>query len=886
LTFAFLIILLAFPRVVLSDILYPASSAVLSRGAVLDDCPTCQNGKRVTRLGGDDNGSAVFTNIVVPKAGLYAVAVHFLNTDDASFDIYVNHEDARRSVIFRRTARGADVSSQTIFLPFHAGANSVAFDNFRESGPDLEGISVGDKPIESHSISGTVTDVGGAPVSGAEMLLSGTFEHRTMTDDAGHYEFNFLPNESFHVSAKKPGAIFVPPDHLISPRTADRPKCDFTAKTFPPFASAPFIMELDRWRIVYDLSNGVANVFSSGRLILNQIYAEARLPEMVTSMGYKNRKIRQHHIHDHFGYGVEFDVESFNSADDKMVQSFWLYKNADFFLTKVAIVRKKGAASNFMAPLVTDNPVELMPPGDNRALWVPFDNDKWVRYNAFPFGTNITSYEVSALYNNDNHHGLVVGSIDHDTWKTGVRSSTSGGSLNRLEVFAGVTSSATRDTLPHGKIFGTTIQSPRVFVGFSRDWRQGLDSFAKVNAEVAPPRRWKHGVPFGWNSWGKLAFNISYDKAIEVSDFFATELQPHNFENDHTVYIGLDAGWNSFSDDQLKKFVKHCKANHQEAGIYFTPFTDFGRKDNALVEGSKYRYRDIYLYANGWKQRIAGGIALDPTHPGTRDRIKYNVDRFKKFGFKYFKADFMVHGLLEGDHFHDPAVTTGLQAYNEGMKYFDDCLGPSMYLNLAISPLFPSQYANSRRIACDAWGDINKIEYTLNANTYGWWLGWVYDFNDPDHVVLGGYTDGENRARVTSALVTGMFITGDDFSKAGDRVGKDKARKYLTNPDIDALIRLREHFHPMEGNTGNRTANVFFSEDSKNLTVAVFNYSSTPANIPVRMSDLGFNSAKPVEARELWSGRAMELSPTIAVPAADVIVLQYAKEPQTDKQHK
>lgn len=647
-------------------------------------------------------------------------------------------------------------------------------------------------------------------------------------------------------------------------------------------AAAAGEIDFGHWRMVYDLAHGSADFLFDGKLVLTRVRAEAHLPETVTSLDYPQRTMTQRRVKDSFGSGLEVQVELAKSETDKMIQTFWFYDGADYFVTRLKISKKAGAASNFMAPLVSDTRAILFPPGDNRALFVPFDNDSWIRYNAFPFGGAVTSYEVSAFYNNASRQGLIVGSIDHDTWKTGVRSVTSGGDLKSLQVFGGITSPETRDTLPHGKVSGTTIESPRIFVGFFSDWRTGLETFAKVNATVAPPRPWQGGVPFGWNSWGKLQFNVSYEKAIEVSDFYARELQPRHFENNNTVYIGLDAGWNKFTESELKQFVDHCKSNHQEAGIYFTPFTDFGRRPNALVEGSQFHYSDIYLPGLGSNQAVDGGIALDPTHPGTRARIEYNVNRFKKLGFKYLKADFMVQGSLEAVHFHDPAVTTGLQAYNSGMKFLEQTVGPDMYLNLAISPLFPTQYANSRRIACDAWGDIGKVEYTLNSLTYGWWLGSLYDYNDPDHVVLGGYSESENRARVTSAVVTGLFICGDDFSKNGDPAEKEKALRYLTNPDIDALARIRKSFRPVEGNTGDQAANMFVYEDKKYFYLAVLNYSTIEtriAKIAIDFERIGLKNASPVTAKELWSGHTETVSSpmTIRVPPADAVLYRFDK---------
>ena len=60
-------------------------------------------------------------------------------------------------------------------------------------------------------------------------------------------------------------------------------------------------------------------------------------------------------------------------------------------------------------------------------------------------------------------------------------------------------------------------------------------------------------------------------------------------------------------------------------------------------------------------------------------------------------------------------------------------------------------------------------------------------------------TDGENRARVTSGVITGIFIAGDDFSKGGSKEVKEKAMKYLTNAEINAIAN-GESFHPVDGN--------------------------------------------------------------------------------------
>lgn len=66
--------------------------------------------------------------------------------------------------------------------------------------------------------------------------------------------------------------------------------------------------------------------------------------------------------------------------------------------------------------------LEVLNQGENnRALFIPFDNDCWIRYQSHPLTfTELTSYEVTAIFNNDDREAMVIGSVEHDSWKTGI----------------------------------------------------------------------------------------------------------------------------------------------------------------------------------------------------------------------------------------------------------------------------------------------------------------------------------------------------------------------------------------------------------------------------------------------------------------------------------
>lgn len=644
-------------------------------------------------------------------------------------------------------------------------------------------------------------------------------------------------------------------------------------------------LNVDKWTIAFDEQSASIDILQGDVLVANDLYATYCNGErVVSSREYTHHSFTQTSVNDVFGAGKVFSVVYTAEGLPTLTHSFYLYPAFDYILTDFTLQGEGEVASNYMAPVNIDalQPID----GDNNALrmlFVPFDNDCWIRYASHPAGFNsLTSYEVTAMFNNDTRNGIVVGSVEHDNWKSAitVTCDTLNNTFASMRCYGGVADSLTRDSKPHGTLKGASIKSPKVMLGSFADWRDGLDTYGEANALVAPPKAWNKAVPFGWNSWGALQFDLTYEKAIEVSDFYRDHLQCNNFHNaDTLVYTGLDSGWNSFTEDQLRAFVERCKANGQVAGIYWTPFVHWGRNPNQYIEhGEGYQFKDVYLYANGKHQTLDGGRAIDPTHPAIEATMKYFSDLFTRLGYEYVKLDFMTHGAMEADSWYLPEIQTGIQAYNYGLKLIEKYFG-HMYINFSISPAFPAQYAQSRRIACDAWNKIKDTEYTLNALSYGWWLDKPYQFNDPDHIVLRDATEGENRARVTSGVITGIFICGDDFSAGGAEVDKERAKKFLTNADV-ITIANGVSFRPVEG-CGERSENQFIRiEDDNTAHYAIFNYTDQPLDATIDMQRLGLDSSATYTMRELWSGVESEATATfhVSVPAADVALFRIVKK--------
>lgn len=515
----------------------------------------------------------------------------------------------------------------------------------------------------------------------------------------------------------------------------------------------------------------------------------------------------------------------------ELKHTFWLYHRNAEVAVRLDLVDTEEQSSNQLIPVVTGTPLKFPTSRNLQSLFVPYDNDSYSRYNSQAWmgeTAEMGSHEVGALYDDTTRAGLVVGSIDHDQWKSSVKFYKGGG----LQLTAGVTSKFTHDTQPHGAVTGKEVRSPRFVLGHYADWRQGLERYGDLNAKVAPPLRWKGKVPFGWNSWSGHKSKLKDSDANAALEFVRDELP--QLRNDGSAYINLDSYYDNLSIEQRKAFVKKAHDSGLKAGIYWSPFVNWGEPDWKTV--GAYHFRDLQLKdASGkYLPKHDGAWPLDPTHPGTLLRIDQQLKEYSEQGFDFVKLDFLTHGALEGKHY-DPAIRTGTAAYNFGMKQLLDSLnrhtqGKPFFVSLSIAPLFPHGYGHSRRISCDVFANIGSTEYLLNSQNYSWWTaGRLYQFNDPDHACVfqaegeDVTSEAEARSRLTASVIGGgLLLQGDNLTSD---LAKVRVKDLFSNIAILNLAKAAPQFRPVDGNIGNRGGEVFVYRPSASLCyIALFNF--------------------------------------------------------------
>jgi alpha-galactosidase len=603
--------------------------------------------------------------------------------------------------------------------------------------------------------------------------------------------------------------------------------------------------------ITYNSKLRTIDVANKEKIIFSGASASATVNGIVLQISdYPSPVFAKNVLNDAIGNGTKYTLTYAAAGKPQLIQNFYTYKDKEYFVTQLEVDGKGQQVSTNLITPITPGDVRFDTAENLYTVFMPYDNDAFISYESKPV-KNInanTSAEVGLVFNNTSRNSFIMGSLEHTVWKSAVKTAKVANKVS-LSAWAGYSEQAvTRDSIPHGLVKGGTVSSPKFFIGYYSDWRTGLEEYGKANRLIEKPFvfNWDKPTPVGWNSWGVLMEKINYENTTKVADFFADSIP--QFRVGNTAYIDLDSFWDNmvkggFSGDfsKVKEFADYCKKRNLKPGVYWAPFTDWGHKGgpNRKAEGSNYTYGEMWTKTgNNTYFDFDGARAIDPTHPGTLQRVDYVINKLKACGFKMIKIDFLGHAAAESTSFYDKNVTTGMQAYKVGMERLVKELDGQMLIYAAISPnLATSRYAHTRRIACDAWKTMEQTQYTLNSVNYGWWQTYTYNYIDADHVVFADESEGENRARLISSVITGTLITGDDYSRHGQ--WSKRAKDWLGNKEMLKIVANGKAFMPVDGNTGKKTTETFVQNIGEDYYLAVFNYGKDKKEYHLPLERLG-----------------------------------------------
>ncbi len=568
----------------------------------------------------------------------------------------------------------------------------------------------------------------------------------------------------------------------------------------------------------------------------------------------------------------------------RLVQHISVYASQPFILISVeAQAKDKGTV------LETRNisPVTILPakngritvPGAEALLTdYPFDNDDWVdvisrQWPANQKSISGTSYELASVYDRKTKNGFAIGSLVHDFWKTGIRYST-GTAANRIDSFIVYGGAATKDdpSLPdsyggrdgthdymaHGTQTGEVVYSPLIYLSCSDDVRNDLLDFGKTVKKVAGSKEWKQSAPFYWNSFGVEGV-LGYNKVMmplsvsRISDFIHSL---DNFNKTTKPVLSIDSyDQGIYTTEVLKSVSRYGAKKGQQMGFYFIPFALWTWKNQineSKLTGTAHGLSEVILRDGQgnyipYKDGDWGAFPIDPTHPATREYIIGQLQKAKAIDAKFIKIDFLSAGALESATRYNPAIRSGIQAYDYGMKMLnhlvDSILGPDIFITQAISPLFPNQYAHTRFLSTDVYSHLRNdlpgfphygstCASMISASHFWWTQNSLWPYSNLDVVVMKNFqknpeiSEQDVKVRLYAMITLGSLL--GDGSDYRDRVVAQRAEKYLNNAAVCSYFSHPKAFTPLrfpEGDGQSQQLSYYLPGDT--LLVAVFNFDTT-----------------------------------------------------------
>jgi len=614
----------------------------------------------------------------------------------------------------------------------------------------------------------------------------------------------------------------------------------------------------------------------------------------------------------------------------QLEQQITIYEKAAHLLLKVQATGNTTLETRNISPLTIlpgQQHYLSVPGSSSRILDVPFDNDNWVPVvtRQWPSVSGI-SYEFTSIYDQQTLSGLVAGSVTHDFWKTGLRygAGKENGRIDSFIIYGGAATpddrnlppaygglDGTHDHFPHGAMQGPTVSSPLIFLSATADTRQAFSAYGKVNVQMAGKSEWKGNAPFYWNSFG-VENVLGYTKimmppdVLKTSDFIASMT---NFNKYAPPVLSIDSYDQSiYTTEVLAAIGEHGRKNRQQMGFYFIPFAVWTWKNTVETQqlsGTQTPLSEVVLRDGNhqpimYKEGDWAAYAIDPSHPATRQSVIQQLLKAKAIHATFIKIDFLTAGALESSTRYNKNIRSGMQAYSEGMKMLrslvDSIMGPDIFLTMAISPMFPHQYAHTRFVSTDVYSHLRDDQpgfphygstaASLAAGSHMWWMqGTLWPFTNLDVVVMKNFqqnpdlSEQEIKVRLYAMMVMGSIL--GDGSDLRQPVAAERFRKFLDHPALCAWFSHPAAFTPVRMSEGDtQDQQLTFSYKGDTTLLAAFNFVQDKTFESSWQTATVLKDKREYEIRDFLSNallgeiRKGQTSFTLSVPAKDALLVK------------
>ncbi len=304
----------------------------------------------------------------------------------------------------------------------------------------------------------------------------------------------------------------------------------------------------------------------------------------------------------------------------------------------------------------------------------------------------------------------------------------------------------------------------------------------------------------GWGSWNFYYAAPTAQAIRDEAQFAAQTLAPLGL-TDFLLDDGYESHWGSwqaapaFGADLATLNQEQAKAGLRPA-VWLAPF--YVQVDDPVVQ----QHGEWFVHRRDGTLRTYQNFgptyaALDVTHPDARAFVVAAVQRYRDWGYRTLKIDFLFGGAIEGVR---QQPVTALESYALWMKTLREAV-PGIHLVGCGAPMLPSVgRVDSMRIGADiAFVNEPAPRYPfiaaaarntiLRSFTDGWWR------LDPDVVLLRGDAIDDATAWtavLVAALAGGNYLAGDA------RQASPLRRAMLLDPEVLALARSGSAAAPID----------------------------------------------------------------------------------------
>jgi alpha-galactosidase len=197
----------------------------------------------------------------------------------------------------------------------------------------------------------------------------------------------------------------------------------------------------------------------------------------------------------------------------------------------------------------------------------------------------------------------------------------------------------------------------------------------------------KNHAPRVWCSWYSL-YTAIHEKMLHAA---FDQLGDLPFE-----VLQVDDGWQKDIGDWepnekfpsgMAALAEKIKSTGRRAGLWLAPLI-------AAKSSKTYREHNDWLLRDENGRLISAGFnwgqplyALDTTHPDVRSWLVALMERVRRWGFDYYKLDFLYAGALKGKRHTDMPREA---AYRECLRYMREAMGEGAFFLTCGTPIIPA----------------------------------------------------------------------------------------------------------------------------------------------------------------------------------------------------